>query len=74
MLLNELIGQRLLVKGLSGRYGSNQTVDEIKIIELSPSGNWVKIMNGYGSKFWKAVSDIAVIEVLKDLRDGKPLI
>lgn len=74
MLLKELIGQRLLIKGISGRFGSNSTVDEVKILELSPSGNWVKIMNGYGNKFWKSVTDIAVIEVLKDLRDGKPMI
>lgn len=74
MLLNEMVGQRLLVKGISSGFSNSvNSVDEIKILEISPSGNWVKIMNGYGNKFWKPLSDIAVIEVLKDLRELKPL-
>jgi hypothetical protein len=71
-MLNDLIGKRILVKTLAVRYGVGSSVEEIKIVEISPSGNWIKILNGHGSKFWKAASDIALIEVLKDLREGKP--
>lgn len=68
-MIQDLIGKRLLVKYING-YSS--AIDELKVIELSPSGNWVKMMNMHGNKFWKLVSDISIIEVLTDLKEQRP--
>jgi hypothetical protein len=73
MDIRELIGKRCLVKGTSGFRSSG--IQELKILEVSPSGNWVKAMNIDGRKFWQMVSDIAFVEVLVDFkasREPKP--
>ena len=58
------IGKRVLLK-FGNRY--SESVSEYKIIEVSPSGNWIKIMNLNGRKFWKPVVEVAFIEELKSL-------
>lgn len=63
--IRELVGKRCLLKvGLN--YSS--TVDEHRVLEVSPSGNFVKLMNTNGYKFWKATSDVSFIEELQDLK------
>lgn len=64
MNIQELVGKRALLK-MSNGYGGE--VQEFKIIETSPSGNWVKLQNIYGNKFWKAIIDVSLVEVLRDL-------
>jgi hypothetical protein len=72
-LLDDLIGRRVLIKRL-GRAGyANPGVEEARVEEISPSKQWVKLMTMYGNKFWKPVSDVAVIEVLKDMRCLEPV-
>jgi hypothetical protein len=71
MELKDRIGQRILVK-MNRRGLYNQSIQEVKILEVSPSGTWVKLMNMDGHKFWKAVTDVSLVEVLKDLNSGKP--
>jgi len=73
MNIDELVGKRCLVK-MSGVQGfrNSTIIEEIKVVELSPSGAWVKIMNLYGKKYWRAVADISLAEVLIDLKAGKP--
>jgi hypothetical protein len=70
MDIRSFVGKRCLLKTSAG-YSSN--IDEYKVLEVSPSGNWVKIMNLNGHKFWKAVQDVSFIEELIDFRNDKPL-
>tara|TARA_R110000765_G_scaffold417475_1_gene520068 strand:- start:313 stop:531 length:219 start_codon:yes stop_codon:yes gene_type:complete len=71
MIIEELLGKRCLIKE-TARFG-NSGVNEVKVLEIAPSRNWVKLMNSYGNKYWKPTSEIQVIEVLIDLKTGKPL-
>ena len=72
MNLSELLHKRVLVAEKERGYSSsNKTVKEIKILEISPSGNWVKIMNDNGNKHWLHYADINPIEVLSNL-ETKP--
>ena len=70
MNITDLLGKRCLLKVGTG-YRSPE-ITEYKIVEISPSGNWVKLMNIHGNKFWRAVTEIAFIEELIDLKAGKP--
>jgi len=65
MNIIELIGKRILISDSTG-FG-RASVNEVKVIEVSPSGNWVKLMNMYGNKFWKPLKDISLVEVLKSI-------
>lgn len=72
MNIRDLIGQRLLIKRSGHEYGSREgDVEEIKILEVSPSGEWAKVMNQNGQKFWRLRSGIAVVEALLPLRGGE---
>lgn len=66
MNIRELVNKRVLLKIGSG-YGAFQ-VDEYRILEVSPTGNWVKLMNLNGKKFWRTISDIAFVEELIDFK------
>lgn len=71
--MSDLVGKRMLLKvGKAGAWGRDAEVQEFKILELSPSGNWIKLMNAYGNKFWKPVADVAVVEELKPLKVDRP--
>ena len=72
MNVRELINKRVLLKINLG-YQASQ-VEEYKILEVSPSGTWIKVMNLNGRKFWKASADIAFVEELIDLKAEKPLL
>jgi len=72
MTINDLLHKRVLVAEKENSYRSEKTVKEIKVLEISPSGNWVKIQNDNGNKFWKHYSDIIPIEVLETLNKDKP--
>lgn len=61
---NIQIGSRVLLKIQTNTYLKG-TVEEYKILELSPSMNWVKLQNIYGNKFWKPLAEIALVETLK---------
>ena len=63
----ELVGQRclMLVGGL--RYSRGSEVQEYRVLEASPSGNWIRLMNAFGNKFWKPAGEVSLVEVLKDL-------
>jgi len=68
MNIQELLHKRVLVAEKENSYrASNKTVKEIKILEVSPSGNWVKIQNDTGNKYWLHYSDITPVEVLSSL-------
>lgn len=68
----DIIGKRVLLKTTSPGYGARQEVTEFRVLEVSPSGNWVKLQNLHGNKFWRTVTDVALVEVLRDLRPEPP--
>lgn len=72
METSELIYKRCLIWDDPKGYSSSKRALEIKVLEVSPSGNWIKILNIYGQKYWKPVAEFQLIEVLKDLSTGKP--
>lgn len=72
MTISDLLHKRVLVAEKENSYGSQKTVKEIKVLEISPSKNWVKIQNDRGNKYWKHYSDIVPIEVLEGLNKDKP--
>jgi hypothetical protein len=67
----DLIGKRALLK-VGGRH-FDSTVREFRVLEASPSGNWVLLMAAdIGQRCWKPIADVALVEVLRDLRaEGK---
>jgi len=71
MEITELLHKRILVAITGNRYFSSQksTVEEIKILEVSPSENWIKIQNMNGNKFWKNADDIKPVEVLESIKN-----
>ena len=71
MEIKELLHKRVLVAEKEKNYSSNKTVKEIKVLEISPSGNWAKIMNENGNKYWVHYSDIIPIEILSSI-ENKP--
>jgi hypothetical protein len=64
MNIRDYVNKRCLLKVTKG-YSSD--VQEFKIIEVSPSDNWVKLQSNYsGQKFWKQIADIAFVELLQE--------
>lgn len=74
MTIIHLLHKRVLVAEKENSYSNKKTVKEIKILEISPSQNWVKIQGDNGSKYWVHYSDITPIEVLEFLNKDKPKI
>jgi hypothetical protein len=66
MNINDLIGKRVLLKISSSHY-TQVDVSEYKICEVSPTGNWVKMMDMNGRKFWKPIQSLAMVEVLREI-------
>ena len=66
-----LLNKRCLIKIVSKWGGGN--VIEVKVIEYSPSGGWIKLQNQYGKKHWAIAGDVSIVEVLEDINQ-KPLI
>lgn len=67
----ELLHKRVLVVVKSDRLYETKTVEEIKIIEISPSGDWMKIQNMNGGKYWRLTSEITPVEILDDIKSFK---
>jgi len=67
MKITELVGKRCLMMVSGSRYSRSQSVEEYRVLEASPSGNWVRLMNAFGNKFWKPVAEVSLVEVLKEL-------
>lgn len=61
-IVSECLGKRVLVS--TNRYSSPQCVEEVKLIEISPSGKFVKLCNAHGNKFWKLYTEVILVEVL----------
>lgn len=72
MNITQLIGKRCLLKIGSSSSWNRQEVTEYRVLEISPSGNWVKLMNIHGSKFWKPVTECSLVEELTELKPERP--
>ena len=72
MTIQKLLHKRILVAEKGHSYSGEKIVKEIKILEISPSLNWIKIMNDNGNKYWKHYSDIVPVEVLAMINTDKP--
>jgi hypothetical protein len=46
---------------------------EVKVLEVSPTGDYVKVENLNGHKAWLETKEIEVLEVLEELIGGKPI-
>lgn len=69
MNIQELLHKRVLVAEKEAGYRTgNKTVKEIKVLEISPSENWVRVQNENGNKYWLHSSDIIPIEVLNSVK------
>lgn len=66
MDIRELLHKRVLVKVKGQRYQAD-SVEEVKVLEVSPSGNWTKLQNLNGFKYWKPTTDVALVETLTEL-------
>ena len=64
MIIAELVGKRVLASSATPGYRRADTFEEWKILEISPSGSYVRVMNGYGLKKWYLTTAFAVVEVL----------
>jgi hypothetical protein len=71
MNICDLVGKRVLIK-IGEMYSPLIQVAEHRVIEVSPSGAWVKLMNLNGNNFLKEACKIILIEELADLKAGKP--
>ena len=70
--LSELIGKRMLINQNSGRYGSAILPQEVKFIEHSHSGEYVKLMNDNGRKYWINFKSFDLVEVLNVIINDIP--
>jgi len=66
MSIGDLIGKRILISSVTS-YPIHQRIQEVKVLEASPTGNWTRLMNTNGLKYWTATKDIALVEVLADI-------
>lgn len=73
MNIKDLLNKRILIKE-SENYSSATQIAEVKILEISPSENWTKLMDMNGRKYWVDTNKIAYIETLINLKTGKPKI
>jgi hypothetical protein len=64
MNIQDLLHKRILLAEKTSRYNQEKIVKEFKILEISPSGNWVKVQNDFGKKYWVPTIEIIPIEVL----------
>ena len=65
--IKDLVHKRVLVSEKESRYSRDQIVKEILIMEVSPSGNFTKVRDMDGRRYWKHTSEITPIEVLLNL-------
>ena len=62
--LSELIGKRVLITERTFGYMFSPDIHEVKIIEVSPSGEYMCVEDVNGSISWHHKDDIIILEVL----------
>lgn len=46
---------------------------EVKVLEISPTGEYIKVQNLNGHKEWLETKGVEVLEVLEEVIEGKPV-
>lgn len=64
----KLIGKRLLCTKCMPYSSRPDTPYELRILEVSPAGLWMRVRRVDGSQFWCPPSAIQILEILVDLR------
>ena len=65
--VRDFIGKRILATRFNNPF---EDVREYKVLEVSPSGDWVKLMVD-GKRFWNKRQLITLVEVLPDKIDKR---
>jgi len=65
MKMIDLLHKRILIAAKSNSYSSSSIVTEFTVLEVAPSGNFVKVRDMDGRRYWKISADIVPIEVLE---------
>lgn len=73
MTMGDLVKKRCLLKLGGSNVFNRQTVEEFLVLEISPSGNWVRLMAAVsGRKFWIPVVEVAFVEELITIQRERP--
>lgn len=62
-IISDHVGKRVLMTVKEQAYSSPR-IEEWKILEVSPSGNYVRIMSCFGAKHWHPVIACTIVEAL----------
>lgn len=61
--VRSLVGGRILRVHKPGPYRTD-VIDEARVLEVSPSGEWTRLMNEHGSKYWTRTDELKIVEIL----------
>jgi hypothetical protein len=64
MNMYHLTGKRILCEIRISGYNLTTGIKECHVLEVSPSGEWIKLAEGKGVRSWERTIDVRVIEVL----------
>jgi hypothetical protein len=64
VFVTTLVGKRILATLDATTFG-RRCPEEYRVLEVSPSGNFVRLQNAHGNKFWRMAGEVAVLEELK---------
>jgi hypothetical protein len=67
MNITDLLNHRVLVAEKTGSFIDTSKVVEFTIIEIAPSGNFIKLRDMNGRRYWKAKVDVKIIEALENI-------
>ena len=65
MNMHALVGKRIICQSQIPGYDLWLGVKECRVIEVSPSGEWVKLLTGKKTSEWERASEMRILEVLK---------
>jgi len=69
----ELVGKRCLLRlGAGNDTWRSDGFGEYRVIEVSPSKKWIKLMDRNASKFWRDSKEVHLVETLIDTKEVEP--
>ena len=64
MAISDFIGKRVLASTQTRPYATAGSFTEFRVLEVSPSGNYVRMVDAYGRKVWYLTAVVTVLETL----------
>ena len=64
MAIQDFAGKRVLASTCQKPFVTAGSFQEFRVLEVSPSGNYVRLMNPWGHKVWHLVAVVTVLETL----------